>query len=317
MSALLGLVRRKVFGIPAKEISFARRGFRGGGGGMRERIEHIGKTFSLGYHTALEIESADELSAALNRVPNESCGFAFEGAAMALALLDFLTPWRRNRFNRFLEGTGEPHAYMLHVGMGWAMARLPVNARKARLKLNPLLGWLCLDGYGFHEGFFRWPRYVNGQTPPGFLKNYEKRVFDQGLGRSLWFIDGGDVERIPKTIRDFQAERRADLWSGVGLACVYAGIVPPDALRMLRESSGSHCSALAQGAAFAAKARQRAGNVSEYTRTVCETLCDCPAEEAAELTDAALDKLSEKPDVPAYELWRQRVQHHFTEAKVT
>src|SRR3712207_8380154 len=46
---------------------------------------------------------------------------------------------------------------------------------------------------------------------------------DQGLGRSLWFVQGADVRRIPATVNAFPAERRPDLWSGLGLACGYAG----------------------------------------------------------------------------------------------
>ena len=52
---------------------------------------------------------------------------------------------------------------MMHVGLGWALARLRRSVTPYLAQLDPLLGWLAVDGYGFHEGYFDWPRYVEGQ----------------------------------------------------------------------------------------------------------------------------------------------------------
>ena len=49
---------------------------------------------------------------------------------MGLALLDLLTPWRRRRIGAFLQGAGEAHAYMIHVGIGWVWARMPFGFRR-------------------------------------------------------------------------------------------------------------------------------------------------------------------------------------------
>ena len=136
---------------------------------------------------------------------------------MGLALLDFLTPWRRTRISEFLGGAGDAHAYMVHVGAGWVWARLPINVRRTRQRLDPVLGWLAFDGWRFHEGFFHWPKYIFGQLPPKKLSVYETRAFDQGLGRSLWFVNGGNIELIARTISDFPPDRRGERWIGVEL----------------------------------------------------------------------------------------------------
>jgi hypothetical protein len=116
------------------------------------------------------------------------------------------------------------------------------------------------------------------------------------------------VQRIPATIRRYTPERHADLWSGVGLACAYAGIVEDAAaLRALGASSGAHRHQLGQGAAFAAKARARAGNPAPHTETVCRILCGLSAAAAADVTDEALDALVSRADEPAYETWRREV----------
>src|SRR5437868_6321387 len=111
----LGRMRKRVFGLSLDEATFARRGFREHDPETRQRLEHIGYTFLGGYHAALEGSDPHELGARLNEVEAESRGFAFEGAAMALALLDMLTPWTRSRWSAFLEGAGKDHVYMIHV----------------------------------------------------------------------------------------------------------------------------------------------------------------------------------------------------------
>lgn len=279
---------------------------------MRERLEKVGAAFVVGYHAAMEDSRLDILVPQLNQVASDFSGFAFEGAAMGLALLDGLTPWRRNRVRMFLRGAGAAHAYMVHVGVGWAFARIPGNIERRLGRLDPLLRWLAVDGYGFHEGFFHWPRYLDGQPVPKRLTGYARRAFDQGLGRCLWFIDGGDATRIPQTIARLPPERHGDLWSGVGLAAVYAGEVSQEALQQLRKAAGHFCPRLAQGAAFAAKARLRGGNATAYTRLACEALCGVSAEAAAQISDATWENLPCDGAQPAYEVWRQRVEERFS-----
>jgi hypothetical protein len=301
-----------MFGLPARAVKFQQRGFRAASASVRDRLESVGGAFVSGYHLALECKSISELEAALDGVASELRGFAFEGAAMGLALLDWLTPGRRDRVGGFLAGAGSAHAYMIHVGVGWVWARAPWGFRRWQARMDPLLGWLAFDGWGFHEGFFHWPRYIAGQPAPKKLSGYERRVFDQGFGRSLWFVNGGNSELIARTISNFSASRQADLWSGIGLAATYAGIVSEAALAELRDRAGGFRPQLAQGAAFAAKARQRAGNLTDYTRLATETLCGRSETDAARVTDKALENLPAGGEVPAYEIWRRRIQDQLT-----
>ncbi len=308
MSTLGSVVRQRLFGIAAGETSFEKRGFRGGSPAARARLEEVGKSFALGYHAALARPEPGELTAPLDAVPPAWRGFAYEGAGMGLALVDWLTPWNRSRVPRFLRGAGDAHSYMVHVGAGWVMARVPGNLEKFMARFDPLLRWLLVDGYGFHEGFFRWPRYLAGAPPPARVQGYARRVFDQGLGRCLWFIEGTEIPRIASSIDSLPRARQADLWSGVGLASVYAGEVGEGELRALREAAGEFAAPLGQGAAFAAKARQRAGNLGSYQDAACAILCGMSAPAAAQLCDVTLENLPADAAAPAYEIWRKRIQ---------
>jgi enediyne biosynthesis protein E3 len=315
--SVLGRLRRRLLGISTEEASFSRRGFRGGDERIRQRLEQIGRVFLHGYHAALEEDRPDRLASRLDELEPELRGFAFEGAGMGLCLLDLLTPWNRGRLGGFLAGPGAAHAYMVHVGAGWALAQLRRRIDRALGRLDPLLGWLAVDGYGFHHGYFRWPEAVGRHRVPRRLAGYALRVFDQGLGRSLWFVEGAEVARIAATVAGFGRGRHADLWSGVGLACAYAGGVPEEDVRGLSRMAGPHRPHLAQGVAFATKARQRAGNPASHTDLACRVVCGMSAEEAAGLTDRALAGLAGEGSVPAYEVWRHRIRANWIEEAVT
>lgn len=307
----IGQLRRRMLGLPARAVRFDERGFAGGRPAIRTRLENIGTTFLAGYHHALECSSVSRLQNQLDSMDCELCGFAYEGAAMALALREKLTPWNSGLVKKFLAGAGDAHTYMIHVGIGWVWARAPFGFRRWQKKLDPLLGWLAFDGWGFHEGFFHWSKFINGEPAPKKLSGYERRVFDQGFGRSLWFVLGADAKNIAQTIQHFAPERRADLWSGVGLAAACAGIVSEAELLHLRQLAGKFQPQLAQGAAFAAKARQRAGNMAPHTQLAAQILCGMSAAAAAQVTDAALENLPADGELPAYEVWRQRIQNQF------
>ncbi|HEV7505972.1 MAG TPA: DUF1702 family protein [Thermoanaerobaculia bacterium] len=315
-------VRRALFGIDPADTSFARRRFHGEAGPVRDRLERVGQTFVQGYHAALADARPAPLAEGIDaEVERDFRGFAYEGAGMALALLDTLIPGRRaarSRLACFLGGPGDAHTYIVHVGAGWVMGRLPVSPERYLARLaDPLLRWLALDGYGFHEGFFHWPKSVTRQLVPRRLHGYARRGFDQGLGRSLWFVEGADVERLPRTIGAFPASRQPDLWGGLGLACGYAGGRTQAEVESLLAAAGPHAPQLAQGMAFAAKARERAGNPTPQTTLACRVVWGVTARETAAVCDEALHDLPpDRPGEPAFEVWRRRIQDVFSQRRL-
>ena len=211
----------------------------------------------------------------------------------------------------------------MHI-LGWALARIPWSLESYLKQLesknsqfpDPLIGWLALDGYGFHQGYFYWRKYIEEIAIPKGLSGYSLRVFDQGLGRSLWFVCGADVKRITEVIKNFPSNRQADLWSGIGLASTYAGGVGEETIQALVTSAESYLPQLAQGSAFAAKARQRAGNLNSHTEMTCQIIWGISAEEAAEITDRSLEDLPNNGQLATYEIWRQRIQNQFVAMEV-
>jgi hypothetical protein len=304
----VGWARLQLFGVDPAETGFAQRGFAATTPDRRDRLEQAGRHFAAGYNAAIRGADADLVLSDLNAVPLEQRGFAFEGAGMGFALLDLLAPWRSRHFARFLAGAAGPHVYIAHVGAGWALARTSPRLAWRLGPLDPLLGWLAFDGYGFHAGYFHPHRAIDRQRRPRGLRGVARHVYDQGLGRSIWFARGADPAAVSATVAAFAPERRADVWSGVGLAAAYAGGADPADLADLAAAAGSWRPDLGQGAAFAAKARARAGNPAAHTQLACSTFCGMDAARAASLTDAALPAPRADDDGASFMLWRRRIR---------
>jgi hypothetical protein len=300
-------LRAWILAIDPTETSFARRGFASCRPAVRATLEEHGQAFVWGFNAALDLRELSEFHELAREADEAERGFAYEGAAMAAALLDLMPLGRPRRLAALLADAGSAHVYMIHVGAGWALARMR-RRPWGRLPVDPLLRWLAVDGYGFHEGFFRPARTIRRQLRPRAIRGYAVRAFDQGLGRSLWFVDGASSARIAATVERFSPDRRADVWSGVALAAAYAGGVGLDEYERLRDGGSGYVGELAQGAAFAAAARLRAGNLGEHTETACWLLCGCGPGDATRVVESALEGLPDDGAGDTYELWRARIR---------
>jgi hypothetical protein len=311
-----GRLRCRIFLPDQAEVTFARRGFTAPDAARQVNLEKVGSKFLEGFAYGMSGSSLADIETSLESVEPVFRGFAYEGCSMALAVRDGILPFGRHWVRDLLASGGAAHIYMAYIGVGWAMARLPRLRWGAIAPHDPLLRWLALDGYGFHQAYFRTRQYVSDQhqTPvPGWSPAwYAARAIDQGVGRALWFVNGSDVERVAATIAAFPQTRRADLWSGASLASVYAGGVDAGELADMARLAGRYRSHAAQGAAFAAKARLLAGLVTPGTELGVKVHCDMSVEEAASVTDEArLGLPAEDGEIPTYEVWRERIRRRF------
>ena len=300
-SRMLGRLLR----LSLNETKAATRGFQVDLPQARERIEEIGAAFAWGYNHAIKSCSLDELALLLSAMPRDNSGFGFEGAAMGLAMTDWLTPGRR-QFERFVAGPAQAHEYMAWVGLGWSFARLPIAPLRALRRYRSINKWLALDGYGFHQGYFSWQRFIILQQRPKSLDESALCIFDQGLGRSMWFVFGANPILIANAIGRFDPARQSELWAGVGLAATYAGGVGQDRLQKIMDASGPHAAALRQGAVFAAQARQRADNAAPHAKLACKVFLGLDLPEAAEIACDCLPTAGD--DMASYQRWRLAIQ---------
>jgi len=311
-------LRRRILTPSMSETSLDERGFHRKNPAAQELLETVGKMFITGYSYAAEAATIEEAVERLEGTPAQFRGFAYEGAAMGFAVLDGLPVGRSDHTARFLAGRGDEHVYTAYVGIGWAMARLPRFRWPKPDGLDPLLRWLVLDGWGFHQAYFHTQRYVDEQFQatdfgwlPDYRGGYPLRAIDQGIGRALWFIEGTAADRVADAIDRFDERRRSDLYSGAGLAATYAGGVGESELRLLWDRAGDHRSAVAQASAFAAEARVRGNIVIPATELGTRVFCGMTPERAAQVTHDARVDLPDDGELPAYEAWRQRIATEF------
>lgn len=300
-------LRRSLIGVSHQEAT----SFSKGDSEKWRLLEKVVFSAIGGYHATLDSSRFEKFVPQLEKVELEFRGYAYEGAAMGLTGLDCILPWK-NRLQAYIDGPGSPHIYMVHIGAGEALARLRRRPEPfiARLK-DRVICWLVMEGYGFHEGFFSRQRYVERQETPTHLSAYARHIFDQGLGRSIWFTAGADVERIATTIAAFAPSRQADMWVGIGVACAYVGGLERAEIQSLQRIAGPYAPQVAVGVAFVAKGRQRAGNPAAHTGLACEVLCGLTADQAAARTDDAFLNLPTDGAVPAFEILQQRLLAQF------
>ncbi|WP_405164819.1 DUF1702 family protein [Nocardia sp. NBC_01499] len=316
MVSLPGRLRRKILTPDARQASLKVRGFPARNPYAAACLETAGATFLEGFGIGAERATAAETAELLSEIESERRGFAFEGAAMAMAIRDGLPIGHNHHVSDFVAAADE-HRYMIYVGVGWALARLPRRRHRALLTglTDPVLMWLTLDGYGFHQAYFHTDRYVKQQyADPARLAvstahpSYVPRAIDQGIGRALWFVSGADPAAACAIIDRFPADRRSDLFAGLGLAATYAGGATAGELGALREQAADYCQDIGQGAVFAAEARARAGIVHPYTETAVEILAGRHVDDASRI---AIEAMPTEPTVDgrvAYEVWRERIR---------
>lgn len=313
-----GALRRRVLTPNSSATRLDVRGFHVKSPAAREQLETVGASFLTGFGYAAEAAGPDAAAERLETVPRAFRGFAYEGAAMGFAVRDGLPLGSSRHTERFLAGPGDPHVYMAYVGIGWAMARLPKFRWPDPDRLDPLLRWLVLDGYGFHQAYFHTQRYVHEQYqatefswPAGPDRWYANRALDQGIGRACWFVGGTDPDVVADLLDAFPAPRRADLYSGAGLAATYAGAADEAELQRFRERAGEYRPQVAQASAFAAEARVRAGLVVPHTGVATAVFCGTTPQEAARISAEVQPAGPLGVGQVAYEVWRQRLASEF------
>ena len=333
MPSFFGSMRQFVLAPKLSDVTFAERGFPGAGAPATQRLEAIPQAVVCGFEWGIAGRDLWEVERRLELVEPEQRGFAYEGAAMAFAVRDAMAGGSGKRTRELLLGPGAPHVLLTYIGIGFAMARLPrplwrnIVPDMTGARYYPTMSWLAVDGYGFDLAYFHTDRYVDEQRVPATYPwegspDYFPRAVDQGIGRALWFINGADGELTAAAVDRFPQARRADLWSGVGLAATFAGGCSGDGLARVRELAGEHAPELGVGVVFAIEARQHAGHVPEHSELAAEMLAGLSVSDAvtiADRTEADAEEAAEPAEdtVPLYEQWRSRIRAHFTATAIS
>lgn len=280
--------------------------------------QRVVTTVLSGFRATLEDDRFETLVARLNEIEEDWRGFAYEGVGLGLTVFDYVLPWRK-RLQAFVAGPGSAYIIPIYIGAGLAFGRLGgrrIEWFVGRLA-HPVFRWMVIDGYGFYRGFFSRQRFLVDQEQPAHLSGYAAHVFDQGLGRSIWFASAEDIARVSALITSFPERRRADLWAGAGFACAYAGRPRPvEDLARLRAACGPYRTQLAVAGTLAAKRRHGFGHLTPHTELACQVFCGLSGAQAARVANETLVGIPAAADASPYQIWRQRIARHFDETAV-
>src|SRR4051794_39568692 len=109
MPTIIGSLRRLALTPALVETTFSRRGFPAVATDATRRLEAIPQAVICGFEWGIDMRDQWELERRLELIEPEQRGFAYEGAAMALTVVDAMGSGRRQRARRLLSGPGVPH----------------------------------------------------------------------------------------------------------------------------------------------------------------------------------------------------------------
>jgi hypothetical protein len=322
LSMMVARLKSRVLSLSPAEASFSRRGFPGCASNSRVHLEGVIHTFIEGYNLALSTVDLNQLACKLDDSFSPAfVGFAYEGAGLYLGLSDLLFPHSDSRLAEFTRSAAHRHDYIATVGAGFAIARAPLGLQRMesyQRRLDPMSAWCLSDGYGFHQGYFHWKRFIEGQEPsPRSFDAQSRRLFDAGVGRSMWWVFGAEPSAIASAISRFDETRRPEMWTGIGTALAYAGGGTPNASSLLLNLAGPYRFDFLSGIPFAAHMREKGSNPAQWTAEVCFDLLNLSVAETSNLIVGELTAYLDSWQGADAEKWsgcyialRDRVKHY-------
>lgn len=218
---------------------------------IEENIETIVNTFQKGRKLGESKISLDELITQLNEFEPRYRSVAYEGASMGVSIV-------RDDGWRDFRAESEAHSTQVHIGLGWAFAEQEWPIDKELHHVESEYRPKVLDGFGYWYGLFRRRLTIRTQTVPSMISDENLSGFDNGVGRAIWYISKGEIEKLLIIIGHFPEERKPSLWQGIGVASTYVGGRYEGSVSELETASGEFKADLAKGIEAAEESMRRA-----------------------------------------------------------
>jgi hypothetical protein len=235
---------------------------------MKEVLLRIERIKSIFLDTQKFYSMHDNMDALIGYLQNTETEFrsiAYESASMSIALKDLKNNEGLNDWLFYKNGPALAHKAQVHVGLGWAIAKLNLPFLSVVKKIETSLYYRVADGCGYYDGSFRLKQTIVNQQLPDYIPETTMSMYDQGVGRSLWYTCSVDIDKIRRMIKSFPVVRQASLWRGIGIAVAYVGGCDGDTLKTLLQYAATNHIQLTYGAALAVKSRMEANTLTRDT----------------------------------------------------
>ena len=250
---------------------------------IASKMENIKTIFQAAQENASKLVDISELVALLQTTETEFLPVAYEGAAMTLALKDFSSGDSILNWKKFLESS-KKYACQIYIGMGWAVGQEKRTSLNFIEELDKNMQFRIWDGCVYFDGIFRQRQTIKGQNRLDYISETNYNAYDEGIGRSIWYICKGDEIKASEMIQQFSQERHSDLWRGLGIACSFVGGFEENALKTLVSSSGKHSAQLGIASAMVAESCIEANCLTSDIQLANQIFNKLNAEEAMKIT---------------------------------
>lgn len=258
---------------------------------MREACRAVTDAFNI----AMECDAA-QIYAELEKFPVEVAGYAYEGAALAIGANASMG----GSWERLTDFTLSASVHQMNAasGCGGAFAHAGVSLSSIPADVDPFWRWTLVDGYAFHQAFFNAQQIIREQEQPEVGSAWERRAYNQGIGRAIWYAAGGKPDLIRELINQFAPWQRSDLWYGVGLQAGYCGGVERE-FQQMRAKSGKQLDGLSSGVAMAVVTRSFCDYFPDHTTAASSIICGASTADVVKLFKKTLAQAEEsnKPEL--------------------
>lgn len=198
---------------------------------------------------------------------------AYEGASFEIAMKDLATNNKLHPWKEF-KNASRIHSFHVDIGLGWAFAKTGVSPQSYVESINDLSGSMVLDGIGYYHSLYKGRSTLKNKTVPPAIEGKNLDLFDQGVGRRLWYMAKGNEQEAIELLHNFAASRHGALFRGIGIACGYVGGCKEHQLKYLKEISASHLGQLQFGITLAGVSRVISETVTPDIDLACRIICD-------------------------------------------
>lgn len=269
----------------------------------RRIVDDLMDLFTTGYNAALETDP-ETLAKHIAGINYLERSVMLEGSYAAVAAMDLKQGANWARLQELMAVASE-NVVSINEGIGHALCQQRMQIDFVPKVTATFWGWLAVDGYGCHAGYFRWPEVIEQQKIPDCLDEIGVKAFDQGVGRAIWLIGAAHPKTIERIMAKFPPARRADLWSGVGMMIGMWGADDARDMRKFLVASGRWRPWLQLGVSFSTMARAQADQMADFTREACRVICESDHEDAVLVATRSLEALNAPPTTSQmFDEWR-------------
>lgn len=238
-------------------------------------IETIQSTFKEAQGVANKAELNKGFYNQLDSISDEFRSVSYEGASFAIAQKSISNNGDLELWMSFKDSTKGLHDSQIHVGLGWALASLNVKIEDHTSSFTPYMISRVIDGYGYYCAIFKRCIAIRTAQVPDSIIEQNKMAFDQGIGRALWYLAEGNLEKLSLLISILPENRHADLWRGIGIAFSYVGGAKLDYIQEMKTMSGKYINDFKAGVALALYSRMKADSYLKGSTIIGEKTLIC------------------------------------------